>query len=89
MITNPLYRECLAQVDDEIRAEFDLSFEIANRIDALLKKKGMTSKDLATLMGKRVSVVDSWLTGRHTFTTKTLAMIEGVLGEPVISVPSN
>ena len=36
MITNPLFRECLANVSDETRAEFNLSFEIADRIDALL-----------------------------------------------------
>jgi len=47
MITNPLFRKCLAKVSDETRAEYNLSFEIADRIDALLKK--------------RVSLKKSWL----------------------------
>lgn len=87
MTTNPLFRECLAQVSDETRAEFDLSFEIADRIDAMLKKRGITQKELAVKMGKRESEISKWLTGRHNFTTKTLAGISVALGEPVISIP--
>ena len=88
MITNPLFRECLANVSDETRTAFNLSFEIADRIDALLKKKGITPKEFATLMGKRESEISKWLTGRHNFTTKTLASISLALGEPVINVPA-
>lgn len=87
MTTNPLFRECLAQVSDETRAEFNLSFEIADRIDAMLKKRGITQKELAAKMGKRESEISKWLTGRHNFTTKTLAGISVALGEPVISIP--
>ena len=57
MITNPLFRECLANVSDETRAEFNLSFEIADRIDALLKKKGITQKELAAKMGKTIGTL--------------------------------
>lgn len=87
MTTNPLFRECLAQVSDDTRAEFNLSFEIADRIDAMLKKRGITQKELAAKMGKRESEISKWLTGRHNFTTKTLAGISVALGEPVISIP--
>lgn len=38
-ITNPLFRECLAQVSDEASAEANLSFESADRIDALITQK--------------------------------------------------
>ena len=86
MTTNPLFRECLAQVSDETRAEFDLSFEIADRIDAMLKKRGITQKELAVKMGKRESEISKWLTGRHNFTTNTLADISLALGEPIVSV---
>lgn len=86
MITNPLFRECLSQVSAKTRAEFDLSYEIADRIDSLLKKNGITQKELAERMGKRESEISKWLTGRHNFTTKTLAGISLALGEPIISV---
>ena len=80
-VTNPLFRECLAQVSDKTRAEFNLSFEIADRIDAILKKQGLTQKELAE------SEISRWLTGRHNFTTNTLADIALALGEPIVSVP--
>ena len=86
-VTNPLFRECLAQVSDKTRAEFNLSFEIADRIVAVLKKQGLTQKELAARMGKRESEVSRWLTGRHNFTTNTLADISLALGEPIVSVP--
>lgn len=86
MITNPLFRECLAQVTLETKAEFDLSFAIAEKIDSLLKKNGMTQRALAEKLGKKESEVSKWLTGRHNFTTKTLAHISLALGEDVITV---
>lgn len=86
-VTNPLFRECLAQVSDRTRAEFNLSFEIADRIDAVLKHKGMSQKDLALKMGKRESEISKWLTGRHNFTTNTLADISLALNEQIVSVP--
>lgn len=88
-ITNPLFRECLAQVSEKTRAEFNLSFEIADRIDAILKKKGLSQKELAVKMGKRESEISRWLTGRHNFTTNTLADISLALGEPVVCVPNS
>ncbi|MBP3757295.1 MAG: helix-turn-helix transcriptional regulator [Prevotella sp.] len=87
MITNQVFRDCLSHVDDNIRAEFNLSFEIADRINTLLKKKGLSQKELAERMGKRESEISKWLSGRHNFTTKTLAGISLALGEPVVSVP--
>ena len=87
-VTNPLFRECLAQVSDKTRAEFNLSFEIADRIDAVLKHKGMSQKDLASKMGKRESEISRWLTGRHNFTTNTLADISLALNEAIVVVPN-
>lgn len=84
MTTNPLFRECLSKVSDKTRAEFNLSFDIADRIDTILRRKGMTQKELAVKMGKRESEISKWLTGRHNFTTKTIASISIALGEPII-----
>ena len=86
MKTNPLFRECLSKISDKTRAEFNLSFEIADRIDAILKRKGMTQKELAAKMGKRESEISKWLSGRHNFTTNTIAGISSALGEPIILI---
>lgn len=89
MIQNPLFRECLAAIPEERKAEFDLSFAIATRIDDVLKRKGMTQRELAHRLGKRESEVSKWLTGRHNFTTNTIARISLALGTNIINVPTS
>ena len=42
MVTNELFRQCLTAIPQEQRAEFDLSYGIAERLDAILKDKGIT-----------------------------------------------
>ena len=88
MKTNALFRECLASVSEETKAEFELSFAIADRIDFLLKEKGMSQRMLAHRLGKKESEVSKWLTGRHNVTTKTLAHLALALGEEVVKVPN-
>lgn len=55
MIQNKLFRDCLAAIPAEQKAEFDLSFGIAERISEILKAKGLTQKDFARLLNKRDS----------------------------------
>ena len=50
MLQNKLFRDCLAAIPAEQKAEFDLSFGIAERISELLKAKGLTQKDFARLL---------------------------------------
>ena len=84
---NNLFEKYLESVDPEIRNEVSLNIDIANRIYDLIKKKGMTQREFAALMGKRESEVSRWLSGTRGFTTNTLAKISAVLGEPVVKVP--
>lgn len=86
MKNNTLFEQCLANVSPEVKIEVDLNIDIANRIDDLLKTKGMTQRDLAKLMNKRESEISRWLSGDHGYTTKTLAKITAVLKERIISV---
>ena len=85
-ISNELFRQCLSAIPTEQKAEFDLSFGIAERLDALLKKKGITQHELADRLGKRDSEVSKWLTGRHNFTTNTIARIELAIGDKLINI---
>lgn len=84
---NNLFEKYLERVDPEIRNEVRLNIDIANRIYDLIKKKGMTQREFAALMGKRESEVSRWLSGTRGFTTNTLAKISAVLGDPVVKVP--
>lgn len=86
MKQNPLFEKCVANVAPEVMEEVSINVDIANRIYSLLKKKKMTQREFALLMGKRESEISRWLTGSHGFTTTTLAKISAVLGEPVIEV---
>ena len=88
MKTNKLFRDCLAEVDEATKAEFELAFAIAERLSFLLDKKGMSQRQFAEKMGKRESEISKWLTGRHNFTTNTLARISLTLGEPIVAVVS-
>lgn len=86
MVTNELFRQCLSAIPEGQRAEFELSYGIAERLDAILKEKGITQHELARRLGKRDSEVSKWLTGRHNFTTSTIARIEQAVGERLISI---
>ena len=86
MIQNQLFRQCLAAIPEEQQVEFELSFGIAERTSEILKSKGLTQKDFARLLGKRESEISKWMTGRHNFTTQTIARIETALGDKVLMV---
>ncbi len=86
MIKNDLFRQCLAAVPAEQKAEFELSYGIAERISDILKTKGLTQKEFAGQLNKRESEISKWLTGRHNFTMQTIAKIETALGCKLIDV---
>ncbi len=73
-------------VPPEIKREFDASFAISDRIDGLMRKRGLTKKQFADQIGKRPSEITRWLSGEHNFTIATLAMISEFFGEPIIQV---
>lgn len=84
--TAVLFDECLAQVPNDVRMELDLSFALADKIDAILKEKKISQKDLAKRMGKTEAEVSRWLGGTHNFTLRTIAKISEALGIKLISV---
>lgn len=86
MKTNALFEKCLAEVNPAIKAEVELNMDIANKIDDILKAKGMTQRELATKMGKKESEISRWLTGTRGFTTRTIAAISAALDEQIVTV---
>ena len=79
-------RELLSDISPEERAEARLSFQISNRLDFLMKEKGLSKKQLADAIGKRPSEITRWLSGEHDFTISTLAMLSSFFGQPIITV---
>lgn len=81
-----IYADELAKVPDDVKMELDMSFAIADKIDATLKARNMTQKDLAKMMHKTEAEVSRWLGGTHNFTLRTIAKISSVLGVTLFSI---
>lgn len=79
-------RELLGEISAAERAQTRLSFEISNRLDALMHERGMTKKQFADAIGKRPSEITRWLSGEHNFTVATLGMISAFFGQPIVTV---
>lgn len=79
-------RELLSEITPEERAEARLSFQISNRLDFLMKQKGLSKKQFADAIGKRPSEITRWLSGEHNFTISTLAMLSSFFNQPIITV---
>lgn len=80
------FQEKMAVVSPEIMLETQLSAAIIARIDAILKEKGMTQRELARRLGRSEAVVSRWTTGFPNLTLKSIAEISTALGEPLIQV---
>lgn len=70
----------------EIDKLVEINLAIANKIHDLLKERGLKPADLARMLDKKPSEISKWLTGMHTFTTKTIAKIGTVLGTDIIHI---
>ena len=86
IIENALFKEELAKIPEDVKKQVDLSWAIADKIDALLKKKGLSQKEFAHLMGKTEPEISRWVGGTHNFTLRTIAKISVVLGVDLIKV---
>ena len=84
--TAQLFEECLAQVPNDVKMELDMSFALADKIDAILHEKHISQKQLAKKMGKTEAEVSRWLGGTHNFTLRTIAKISDALGVKLITL---
>ena len=79
-------QEIFNEIPREKREESRLSFAISNRLETLMREKGMNKKQFAEALGKRPNEVTRWLSGEHNFTISTIATLSAFFGEPIISV---
>jgi transcriptional regulator with XRE-family HTH domain len=70
----------------EITKLVEKNLAIANKIQEMLEERGLKAADLARMLKKTPSEISKWLTGTHTFTTKTITKIETILGEDIIHI---
>jgi transcriptional regulator with XRE-family HTH domain len=81
------FKEKTASVSPEIMLEIQLSADIIERIDKILKEKNMTQRDLAQKLNKSEAVVSRWTTGFPNLTLRSIAQLSIALGEPLIQIP--
>lgn len=84
--SDPLFDEAFSKIPEESRRMSAHSFAIAAHINEILERKGWSKTDFATAMGKKNAEISKWMSGQHNFTIATIAKIETVLGEDIISV---
>lgn len=80
------YMDMVREVPDEIKEEINLTFAISNKIDELMRERGLSKKQFADQIGRRPSEITRWLSGQHNFTVSTLAMLSAFFGKSIISV---
>ena len=85
-IYDDLLQEELSKIPPLQRATSRLSDSIAERMEQIMKNKGISKKQLSELTQRRPSEVTKWLSGSHNFTCKTIALISMALGEELVSV---
>lgn len=85
-IYDEILREELAKITPLERKVGCLTDDIAERIDAVMKRKGISKTELASRTGHRRCEVTKWLGGGHNFTVKTIVLISDALGEDIIRV---
>ena len=81
-----LFRQIVDETPAELKTQLRFSDSIAEKIDGILKERGMSQRELARNTGKTEAEVSRWLGGTHNFTLRTLAKISTALGEDLITV---
>ena len=86
MKRNELFHDQLEKVSPSVRQEMDWSCAIIDRIDVLLKEKGLTQRELAKRIGCNETQITRWTRGFPNYTLATLAKLSEALGEPLITI---
>ena len=88
-MSKDIFEQALNDIPQHIQEEVSWNFDIIDQITAILKKKGMSQKDLAILLGKKESEISKWMRGTHNFTLSTIWLLQKALGEKIIDTPLN
>lgn len=86
MKRNALFHEQLEKVSPAVRREMEWSSAITDRIDSILKEKGITQKELASIIGCNETQITRWTRGFPNFTLSSLAKLSEALEYPLITV---
>ena len=88
MKRNELFHRQLEQVSPAIKMEMDWTVAIIDRIDEIIKRDGLTQRELAKRIGCNETQITRWTKGFPNYTLSSLAKLSVALGEPLI-IPGN
>ena len=86
MKQNELLHAQLVEVSPAVKREMDWSCAIIDKIDAILKRDGISQRELAKRIGCNETQITRWTRGLPNFTLSSLAKLSEALGEPLIKV---
>lgn len=87
MKRNSLFHNQLEKVSPAIKQEMDWSCAIIDKIDTILKRDGISQRELAKRIGCNETQITRWTKGFPNFTLYSLAKLSEALGESLISIP--
>lgn len=70
----------------EITRLVEKNLALTEKINSILKERGIQKSQFAELLGKRPSEISKWLSGTHNLTMKSITKMESVLGEDLINI---
>ena len=83
---NDQFHNQLNKASPAVKMEMDLSRSIIDRIDYILKRDGISRKELAERIGCKESQITRWTRGFPNYTISALAKLSVALGEPLIDI---
>ena len=86
MKKNNLFHSQLEKVSPAVKLEKEWSCAIIDKIDAILKRDGISQRELAARIGCNETQITRWTRGFSNFTLSSLAKLSEALGEPLITI---
>jgi len=72
----------------ESKAFVAKSLDVSEQVYKILEEKGMTQKELASILNKTEAEISKWLSGLHNLTLKSIVKLELALDEDIILTSS-
>lgn len=70
----------------EIARLVEKNLALTEKINSILKERGIKKGEFAEMLGKNPSEVSKWLSGAHNLTMKSINKMEFVLGVDLINI---
>ena len=86
MKQNRQLHDQLDMVSPVVRREMEWSCAIIDKIDAIIKRDGITRRELAHRTGCNETQITRWTRGFPNYTLSSLAKLSEALGEDLINV---